>query len=90
MTPKKNVRKRIPKPSSWKCSIRKTAHQQGKEYISRRGKKVAEKGVKNKKDCLNCKYKCSQKISEIDRADLNASFYSLKNATEKRHFILEC
>jgi hypothetical protein len=88
-TPKKHTRKILANPSTWKSNIAKKACQAGKEYTNRRGKQVQQKQVKTLKDCLqNCKFKCNQNISNEEREDILISFYSLPNATEKRHFIL--
>lgn len=88
-TPKKNVRKRVPKPESWGCNKRQKLHQAGKMYRSRRGKQVPEKAIQTKKNCIsNCKYGCASKISEDERNDIFLSFYSLPSATEKRHFFI--
>lgn len=75
-------------PETWACNIRKVKHQRGEAYISRRGKYVPERKVKNTKDCLkSCRYKCNEKISDTDREHIFKAFYSL-NANEKRHFLL--
>ncbi|XP_026752619.2 uncharacterized protein LOC113512869 [Galleria mellonella] len=84
----KRTRSQIPNPEKWACNIRKMKHQRGEAYISRRGKYVPERRVKNTKDCLKtCKYKCNEKINNTDREHIFRAFYSL-NANEKRHFLL--
>lgn len=89
VTPKKIVRKKIAEPSKWRCNQQRKAHQSGKDYINRRGKRVEERKVRNKKNCaLACKFKCASKISEDERIDIHTSFYTLPTTTEKRHFIL--
>lgn len=88
-TPKKNVRKKIPNPTNWKCNVIKKAHNAGEEYLSKRGKTVSHKEVKTVKNCKdNCRYGCAKKITTDERFDIHISFYSLRNATEKRHFFL--
>ncbi|XP_045517125.1 uncharacterized protein LOC123709672 [Pieris brassicae] len=79
---------RVPDPSQWQNNIRKKKCQQGEAYISRRGKLVPEKQIRNKKDCLNsCRFKCMEKINDEDRQLLFKSFYSL-DTNEKKYFLL--
>lgn len=88
MPKKKRTRSLSPKPSTWASNVRKLKHQRGEAYISRRGKYVPERQVRNTKDCLqNCKYKCNESISDADRELIFKSFYSL-STNEKRHFLL--
>ncbi|XP_047534226.1 uncharacterized protein LOC125068900 [Vanessa atalanta] len=85
---KKRARSQIPNPSKWACNVRKLKHQRGEAYISRRGKYVPERQVRNTKDCLkSCRYKCNERINDIDRQHIFNAFYSL-NANEKKHFLL--
>ncbi|XP_030030035.1 uncharacterized protein LOC115447193 [Manduca sexta] len=85
---KKRMRSQVPNPNMWACNVRKLKHQRGEAYISRRGKYVPERRIKNTKDCLRtCKYKCSERISDADREHVFKAFYSL-NANEKKHFLL--
>ena len=52
---KKLTRKRSINNMEWQRNKRKRAHE---EYVSSRGKKVAAKSIKSKKDCMsNCKFK---------------------------------
>lgn len=85
---KKRLRSQTSNPTSWACNVRKLKHQRGEAYISRRGKFVPERQIKNTKDCLkSCKYKCSEKITDADRENIFKAFYSLNN-NEKRFFLL--
>lgn len=85
---KKRARSQIPNPSKWACNVRKQKHQRGEAYISRRGKYVPERQVRNTKDCLkSCRYKCNERIDDVDRQHIFNAFYSL-NANEKKHFLL--
>lgn len=85
---KKRTRHQTPNPSTWACNIRKLKHQRGEAYVSRRGKYVPERHIKNTKDCLRtCKFKCSEQINDSDREHIFKAFYSL-NANEKKHFLL--
>ncbi|XP_061717808.1 uncharacterized protein LOC133525537 [Cydia pomonella] len=84
----KRSRSLVPNPNQWACNIRKLKHQRGEAYISRRGKYVPERRVRNTKDCLKtCKYKCNERIDDTDREHIFKAFYSL-NANEKKHFLL--
>ncbi|KAG8188807.1 hypothetical protein JTE90_009195 [Oedothorax gibbosus] len=86
---KKRVRNKIPNPDEWQVNIRKKACAEGKEYISRRGKKVGPKVVINLKNCLaNCQYRCAKHVSEEKRKEINRAYYSLKNQTQKRDFLI--
>ncbi|XP_013192309.1 uncharacterized protein LOC106136332 [Amyelois transitella] len=86
--PLKRTRGQVRNPDRWACNVRKLKHQRGEAYISRRGKYVPERRVRNMKDCLqSCKYKCNEKICDIDREHIFKAFYSL-NANEKKHFLL--
>ncbi|CAH2229682.1 jg15963 [Pararge aegeria aegeria] len=85
---KKRPRNQIPNPNKWACNVRKLKHQRGEAYVSRRGKLVPERHVRNTKDCLkSCRYKCSERINDVDRQHIFKAFYSL-NANEKKHFLL--
>ncbi|XP_014357588.2 uncharacterized protein LOC106710118 [Papilio machaon] len=85
---KKRSRSSVPNPSKWACNVRKIKHEKGEAYISRRGKYVPERCVKNTKDCLkSCKFKCNERINDVDRQHLFKAFYSL-NTNEKKHFLL--
>ncbi|XP_053608712.1 uncharacterized protein LOC128674260 [Plodia interpunctella] len=88
VAPVKRTRGVVRNPERWACNIRKMKHQRGEAYISRRGKYVPERKVRNMKDCLqSCKYKCNEKITDTDREHIFKAFYSL-NANEKKHFLL--
>ncbi|OWR43086.1 hypothetical protein KGM_210006 [Danaus plexippus plexippus] len=88
LTVKKRSRSQVPNPSKWACNVRKLKHQRGEAYINRRGKYVPERKVRNTKDCLkSCRYKCNERINDVDRQLLFKAFYSL-NANEKKHFLL--
>ncbi|XP_049700256.2 uncharacterized protein LOC126055382 [Helicoverpa armigera] len=85
---KKRSRSQIPDPTTWACNVRKLKHQRGEAYISRRGKFVPERQIRNTKDCVkNCKFKCNEKVSDDDREHIFKAFYSL-NAHEKKYFLL--
>ncbi|CAH0625251.1 unnamed protein product [Chrysodeixis includens] len=85
---KKRSRSQVPDPTSWACNVRKLKHQRGEAYISRRGKFVPERRIRNTKDCVkNCKFKCNEKITDEDREHIFKAFYSL-NANEKKYFLL--
>lgn len=85
---KKKTRSQTPNPSKWACNVRKLKHQRGEAYISRRGKYVPERHIRNTKDCLkSCRYKCNERINDIDRQHIFKAFYSL-NSNEKKYFLL--
>ena len=62
-------RKRPISKANWKITKRRKAHESGQEYTNYKGKLIASKTVKFKKDCMNsCKFNCAQQkgISRID------------------------
>ena len=79
------TRKRKRDPSTWKCNVRKTLRQSGKEYINSRGNLQQARSVKTKKDCSTCKFKCSANFSENDRVQIFKEFGNM-NDNEKLHF----
>ncbi|XP_041981431.1 uncharacterized protein LOC121734859 [Aricia agestis] len=84
----KRTRSQIPNPNEWACNVRKLKHQRGEAYINRRGKFVPERQIRNTKDCLkSCRYKCNERINDVDRQHIFKAFYSL-NSNEKKHFLL--
>lgn len=88
-TLKKRYRRAVANPNEWKSRKITAAYHQGKPYVSRRGKCVPAKSIKNLKNCLHdCKFKCSTKISDDERLQFFNMYYSLSNATEKRHFLI--
>lgn len=85
----RNSRKRLRNVENWKRNVRHLKHQAGESYISVRGKTVAKKCIKNKKDCFtSCKMNCSKIITEEQRLEIFLSYYDM-NQNEKYHFILQ-
>lgn len=81
-------RKRHRNPTTWKCNIRKAAHESGKEYISVRNKIVPAKRMKTTKDCqTKCVYNCQKLISENERQNIFQRYYTL-NEHGKKMFLL--
>ncbi|CAG9763580.1 unnamed protein product [Ceutorhynchus assimilis] len=80
------TRKRKRNPNGWKQNIRKENRQHGKEYINTKGKLVAHKSVKTT-GCKTekCSFKCEEKITVIDRENINRKFWSLGDEI-KNHF----
>ena len=77
---KKLTRKRSINNMEWQRNKRKRAHEAGEEYVSSRGKKVAAKSIKPKKDCMsNCKFKCDKKIDKTSQEKIFMDFYKLDN-----------
>lgn len=62
---KKLVRKRTPKPETWKQSVRKALGLEGKEYMSQNGAARSSEKLRSA-DCSKCRFKC-QKVSEEQR-----------------------
>ena len=71
-------RKRKCDPSKWKQNVRKRLCQEGKPYISVRGKLVGERAVKTLKNCdTACKFRCMDEISNDERNHIHDSYYKL-------------
>ena len=88
VSPKKRFlsRKRQAKPQEWKANKRKKLRNQGKQYISKTGKTIAQKSVK-KKDCSKCRFKCSLKVSEEERTQLFTLYWELGDYAQQRSFL---
>ncbi|XP_071056028.1 uncharacterized protein [Onthophagus taurus] len=91
---KKEAKKLTPKkqrnPATWQANIRKSKREQGEEYVSARKKVVPAKSIKNLKDCSTCRFKCSTKISEEERADVFKSFYTLNKLAKNTFIVANC
>ena len=84
---KKLTRKRSISNMEWQRNKRKRAHVAVEEYISSRGKKVAAKSIKPKKDCMSsCKFKCDEKNDKTSQEKIYLDFYKLVNGG-KHNFI---
>ena len=81
-------RKRQRDPTSWKQNVRKRLRQSGQRYVDSRGHVQGAKSVKTKKDCTECKFKCSLNFSERDRPDIFNDFWSSTD-NEKQFFLVE-
>lgn len=83
------MRKRIRRPKKWQCNVRQKLCQEGKEYVSVRGKKVAAKKICNIKDCMqNCKFNCARNITATERRTIFDYYYALL-CNEKYLFLKE-
>ena len=89
-SPKKKTscRKRMRNENQWKSSIRKRNRNEGKSYVSQSGKVLKEKQVQPQ-NCDKCRFKCSQRISEVERKKIFDMYYSLPNYERQRCFICD-
>lgn len=85
---KKNVRKRVAKSKEWKENVRKHQCQSGKEYMSRRGKVVAERKILDVPACQRCLFKCTSHITKTERNSIFQTYYGL-GLQEKKHFLIK-
>lgn len=67
-------------PTKWKRNLWKEARASGQEYKTYRGVIVPAKGPKPC-DCSRCHWKCTEKISEVQRKEICNTFYALKVST---------
>lgn len=81
-------RKRKKNKENWKQSIRKRKCQAGKEYVDAKGRRKEQRNIKTRKDCdTKCKFLCSRKLSEQERAEYFETFWRL-NDSEKNNFYI--
>lgn len=82
---KKNSRKRKRNVKSWKLNIRKEKREHGKEYCNTKGKVMKRRDVRNETCRPNCCFKCTEKITEVDRKLIHRQFWQLSDS-KKPHF----
>ena len=84
----KQTRKRLSNPKMWKKNIRKKLRNMGREYTSPSTKKIVKAKSVKPSNCINCRYKCDENVTESIRAKLFDSFYHESMTYErKRDFI---
>lgn len=83
---KKRSRKRKAHPENWKKNVRKQLRLSGKEYANAKGQMVPARSLKPH-CCQKCRYKCGEKVSEAERANIFKTFWSLGNNDRQRDFI---
>lgn len=76
------TRKRKRNPDTWVRNVRKTQKTEGKEYITSKGKVI--KGKEVKPSC-NCRRKCGDKFTDVERAGMFASYYSLSKESQNQY-----
>ena len=59
----------------------------GREYTSFTTKKVVPKKSVNWVDCSKCRLKCTERISEEQRAEINCSYWSTGKYARQKDFI---
>ena len=79
-------RKRQRHPGEWQQNIRKKRRDNGKEYISRAGKRVAARKRKVHK-CGDCKYRCNEKVNEESREKMFHDYWKLADHKRQRDYI---
>jgi len=82
----KRGRKRIRNPDNWIRNKRKRACQSGEMYVSSRGKVVNARHRLPTPNC-NCRYKCSEQVSETARDVAFHGYWSLANKDRQTDFI---
>lgn len=74
--------------SLWKANIRKKARTEGREYNTKERKAVPKRSVKPQ-NCEKCRFKCNTKFTEVERAQIFQTYYSLETYDRQRRFICD-
>lgn len=77
-------RKRKRNPIAWRRNVIKACRNSGKEYKTWKDKLQPSRKVK---DPCNCRMKCNEKISEIDRQSIFGYYWNLGDINRQRDFI---
>ncbi|KAH9627837.1 hypothetical protein HF086_001733 [Spodoptera exigua] len=81
---KRRSRKRLVNKDNWSDVKRKYLKNLGKSYVSKRGKFVEDKVMG--KPC-NCRYKCTEKITEDQRLECFTRFWKLGSTEKQWRFV---
>lgn len=81
----KTGRKRIRNEQSWQCTIRRKNRQHGQQYKARSGKIIQAKNPKPV-NCIKCRFKCTEKMSEEKRIQCSQYYYSI-DGSQKKDFL---
>jgi hypothetical protein len=65
--------------SLWKQNIRKRNRQSGKSYINSKGGMERARSVQQRRSCVQCKFKCTAKITEDMKSEIHSSFWSMSD-----------
>jgi len=79
-------RKHKRQPGLWIANKRRRMRQAEKEYVSIRNKKRDARRVLLHKD--NCKFKCTEKITENNRLKINTKFWKLTEDQKQQYFLM--
>lgn len=82
-------RKRQVRKDTWKRTLKKIKVNSGMAYTSRLGKEHRAKSLQNPCNS-NCKLKCTENISEVQRKGLIESFYNLADKVRQRDYLSRC
>ena len=75
--------------ANWKMTQHRKAHESGQEFTNHKGKLIAAKTIKVKKDCMNsCKFNCAQHIEKESQEMIFTEFYKL-DTNGKHSFIAQ-
>lgn len=82
------VRKRRKQPEKWIDNVAKTAEDKGESYVNRAQKTISAKSLGP--GCSeNCRLKCHNRISTIQRYEVFTYFWNLKEQIRKWNFIIK-
>lgn len=84
---KETTRKRKCNKASWKKNVRKQRRSLGKDYVDTNGRQRLGRTPKLI-DCTNCRYRCSEKFSEEQRADICKEYWQLGDYNRQKDFLL--
>ncbi|MES9882503.1 MAG: hypothetical protein ABW185_16670 [Sedimenticola sp.] len=85
---KKLTRKKINSPETWKRNVCKKDRSRGNAYTNKHGQHIAARTVKGK-DCTRCRFKCSDNVTEDQRADIFKTYWDLGDYEKQRGFICQ-
>lgn len=77
---------KVVKPLEWPRNIQKTAIVHGESYVDKNGTIVSQKTIKP--PCIDCKLKCSTRVSEETRESFFKQFYNLDSKQSQWNFIV--
>ena len=64
---------------AWKKNVRKMRKQTGKSYINSKGLQQRARSSKYRQSCANCKFKCTEKITEATCMEMHENFWAMSD-----------
>ena len=79
--------KKISKPDTWKCNVRKRKRNCGEAYIAKSGKEIQAK-MYVFTDC-SCRFKCNENVPNDVRQQIHEQFWNLNDWNNQTQFIVQ-